>query len=360
MRTLLLIDDDELALAAFGDMLTFSGYEILSATGGELGLQLARQHHPDLILCDINMPVCDGWSVLRSLREDPDIATIPFVLMTGNSHDNQPRHGMNLGADDFLTKPFDRVALLHCVESRLKRADQIRQSLDSHVSKLRSQLQAYLPHELFTPLAGMIGLIDILRDPECPSTPEDNHDLLNDLHLSAWRLHRTLRNYLLALELQTTTLPPAPVTLPRLAAHEVVERGAQVAAERHHRQAHLSLDLAPVEALGHASDLALAVEEIVDNACAYSPAGSPLFVRLTPAGLLTIMNQGPGLTSDQIRHLEAFQQFDRKTREQQGLGLGFFLARHLAARNLATFSLVSTPGHTTTVSLQLTFPTPQG
>ena len=122
MRTILLIDDDEGMLHAYGLMLRKNGYRVLEANSGPWGFKIAQEHLPDLILSDINMPGGDGTALLRNLRGDPKLKSVQIVLMTGRPGLATPRRVMEEGADDFLVKPVNMEALLACVEARFNRA----------------------------------------------------------------------------------------------------------------------------------------------------------------------------------------------------------------------------------------------
>jgi len=93
----------------------------VQAANGKEGIEMARKTHPDLILCDIMMPELDGYRVLHILNDDPDLANIPFLFLTAKIEPGDFRFGMNLGADDYLTKPFDDLSQLNAVELRLKK-----------------------------------------------------------------------------------------------------------------------------------------------------------------------------------------------------------------------------------------------
>ena len=120
-KTILLIEDNTDMADNIASILELAHYHILLATNGKTGAAMAQQHHPDLILCDIAMPELDGYGVLHILSSDPDTADIPFVFLTGKSDVKDVRTGMNMGADDYITKPFDEVDLLKVVDVRLKK-----------------------------------------------------------------------------------------------------------------------------------------------------------------------------------------------------------------------------------------------
>jgi two-component system sensor histidine kinase/response regulator len=355
MKTILLIDDDELILGTFRIALRSEERRVLTAASGDEGIALARQHLPDLIISDINMPGTDGRSVLQALRADPQLSTKQIVLMTGNTTAVTPRTGMNLGADDFLVKPFSLDSLLRCVDARLRRAELNWRVEDRMILDLRSTLSSTLPHELFTPLAGILGLTEILRT-EFTSLPEaEVTELLNDIHASGERLHRTLRNYLLLLELQAQSTPSPPsVWINPETAQTTVQTRIDATLERHSRQADVRMEINPGFIRGEIVHLATIIEELVDNACRFSSKGTPIEIRLLKDGVLRVSDRGRGMTPEQVERIGAFHQFDRKKHEQQGLGLGLALVKLLVARHDARFTIESssTNGSIITVAFQ--------
>ena len=121
MKKIVVIEDQPQMRRNICLILTMEGYEIQSAADGGSGLDLIQQHHPDLVICDVRMPGIGGHEVLQRLRADPATATLPFVFLTANGEREDIRGGMNLGADDYLTKPVTREDLLATVSSRLTR-----------------------------------------------------------------------------------------------------------------------------------------------------------------------------------------------------------------------------------------------
>ena len=106
MKKILVIDDDEALRRMVGVVLRKSGYQTLEAGNAEAGLDLVRAEIPDLVLSDVNMGGLDGYGLLRTLRGEPEMSAIPFILMTGEASKADLRHGMEQGADDYLPKPF--------------------------------------------------------------------------------------------------------------------------------------------------------------------------------------------------------------------------------------------------------------
>jgi DNA-binding response OmpR family regulator len=122
MKKILVIEDEPEMRRNIAALLRFTEYEAIAAENGRLGLELARQNQPDLILCDVMMPELDGYSVLRALQEDARLASIPFIFLTAKGEKDDLRSGMNLGADDYLTKPVANSHLVQAIEARLNRS----------------------------------------------------------------------------------------------------------------------------------------------------------------------------------------------------------------------------------------------
>lgn len=351
MKTVLIIDDDLAVLDAYRFALEEAGYAVVTASTGDEGIELARQKLPDLILSDIHMPGTDGRSVLRAIREDPSLCNRQVVLMTGNPTHATPRAGMELGADDFLIKPFGFEELTRCVAARLQRAKVHWRVEDRVVTELRANLHRVLPHEFFTPLAGLLGLVNILKE-DLENIPKPEAiEMLGEIEKCGWRLQHTLRNYLLIIE----ATPDAPRPLEKVPAPlliEIVENAAASAASRLDRRADLRFQLHPPTLLCRPGDVAIIVEELVDNACSFSPRGAEIQVRLDAAGLFTVEDRGRGMRPEQIQRIGAFQQFERGKFEQQGLGLGLALVQRLVAAGQARLGFDSASDRGTTVRIE--------
>ncbi|MEX2564619.1 MAG: response regulator [Cyclobacteriaceae bacterium] len=120
---ILLIEDNLEMAENISAILKLARYSVMYAPNGKIGVELAQQNHPDLILCDIMMPEMDGYSVLHILSKEEDTAGIPFVFLTAKADKSDFRAGMNLGADDYISKPFDGVDLLKVIELRLRKKE---------------------------------------------------------------------------------------------------------------------------------------------------------------------------------------------------------------------------------------------
>jgi CheY-like chemotaxis protein len=123
MKTILVIDDNNDLRENTGEILSLAGYRTFTAENGKRGVEIAVQEKPDLIVCDIMMPELDGFGVLHLLKKNPETENIPFIFLTAKTERGDFRKGMEMGADDYITKPFDDLELLRAIEIRLKKME---------------------------------------------------------------------------------------------------------------------------------------------------------------------------------------------------------------------------------------------
>src|SRR5688572_3233603 len=121
-KKILLIEDNLEVRENTSEILDLAGYNVVSAPNGKAGVELAQKENPDLIICDIMMPELDGYGVLHILNKKAETSGIPFIFLTAKTEKTDIRKGMNLGADDYLTKPFDDTDLLNAIEARLQKS----------------------------------------------------------------------------------------------------------------------------------------------------------------------------------------------------------------------------------------------
>lgn len=356
LRTILIVDDDVHLAASLALGLEANGYRTLHAANATQGWELARAHLPDLVLSDIEMPGKDGRRLLQEMRTDPELGSRQFVLMTGRVPLGNARSAMDLGADDFLLKPFSLAELLSCVEARLKRAELSRRIDDTALARLQASLRSTLPHEFFTPLASVMGLTELLLlDLDKLPVEEVRHDL-RTIQAAGRRLHRTLRNYLLILELEPSNPARAAAWLGAREVAEALESGVATAAERHGRADDIKVEVEGARLPANPLELAALMEELVDNALTYSRKTTPVTVSARREGAvlrLVVTDAGRGLTPQQLQSLDRYWQSPREVHRKQDYGLGLVLVRQLVQHLGGQFQLESRDGVGTTASLTL-------
>lgn len=337
------------------------GYEVVGAADGVSGVELAREKSPDLIICDVNMTPLDGYKTLKALREQPATTATPVILMTGQADNAGMRQGMELGADDYLPKPFSTGVLYAAVEARLKKAQTVRADAEKKLSDLRDNISLMLPHELRTPLNGILAYGDILQSDAATLQPPEIAEMGQVIAESGKRLHRLIENFLIYAQieiLQGDSQKVAALRTGRAAQpNHLIKLHAGQQAEAAGRIADLIVAEAADWPLAIADNyLTKIVDELVHNAFKFSKPGSPVRVALTREGelaVLAIADGGRGLDTEHIQKVGAYMQFDRKFHEQQGLGLGLTIARRLAEVHGGSLTMQSERNQGTTVKVKI-------
>jgi signal transduction histidine kinase len=365
MKKILVIDDEQWLREMILLALRQKGYEVLEAQNGQEGIEMARSQLPDLVLCDVNMEKVDGYLTLSTLRGEPATAAIPFILMTGLADNAGMRHGMELGADDYLPKPFTIDALYAAVEARLKKAQALRDEAEKKLADLRDNISMMLPHELRTPLNGILAYGEILSTDAGSLQPAEIAEMGQIIHESGRRLERLVENFLIYSQIEllgkdpqrASALRKKQTPMPRKIAEARAARQAQDAG----RPNDLSIDLNDKAVAISEEYLTKIVDELVHNAFKFSKAGQSVTVTLYPSDsalTLSVSDHGRGLQTDQIKKVGAYMQFDRKMHEQQGLGLGLTIAKRLTELHGGSLSMQSKPTEGTTVVVKLPLATP--
>ncbi|MFN8711690.1 MAG: response regulator [Bacteroidota bacterium] len=136
MKKILLIEDNKDMRENTAEILELAHYEVITAENGKDGVEKAMKTNPDLIVCDIMMPVLDGYGVLHLLSKNDQTASIPFIFLSAKAERSELRRGMEMGADDYVTKPFDDIELLNAIESRLQKSERVRRDFSRDITGL--------------------------------------------------------------------------------------------------------------------------------------------------------------------------------------------------------------------------------
>lgn len=347
-----------------GETLKCYGFDTMLAGDGATGIELARREHPDLIICDVNMPDLDGYETLTRLRQQEATATTPFIFLSGAVERPSVRQGMELGADDYLTKPFLPSELMKAVNTRLGKQAVIERQTEKKLNELRGNITLALPHELRTPLNGIMGLSQILIEDYATLPPAEVLESATFIHESALRLHRLIENFLVFAQIEM--MAGSDLTLQALSSRTVAEpiigKAALEMAVKANRESDLAFSVAPATVAVIADNLKKITEELVDNAFKFSASGSPVRVVGREDGgnfELTVTDQGRGMTREQISKIAPHVQFERNVYEQQGAGLGLTIAKRLAEIQGGKLFVESEPGLRTTVRVSFPLSAPR-
>ncbi|NEO25667.1 MAG: hybrid sensor histidine kinase/response regulator [Kamptonema sp. SIO4C4] len=360
MPTILVIEDEPDIRENLVECLEIEDFATLSAENGQMGVQLALNHHPDLIICDIMMPDLDGYGVLEAVRQVPETEMIPFIFLTALADKTNTRKGMELGADDYLNKPCTPEELLNAVRTRLRKHNLITQRSQQRLDELRNNISQALPHELRTPLNGILGYSDLLLMDLESMPPAEVREIIQEVKLSGERLYRVIQNFLRYAELELLASNPQRVAQLRqeqltLVASHITEQ-AQQQAKLAQRSEDLQLKLEDGSVAIAATDFWKIIAELVSNAFKFSQPGTPVTITSwldKEHYLFTIADQGRGMTPEQITQIGAMMQFERKLYEQQGSGLGLSIAQRIIQIYGGELTINSIPQKQTTVQVIL-------
>lgn len=359
MPTILLVEDAFEVRESVAAVLRFHQFDVLTASDGRKGLQLARQHLPDVIVSDIMMPDLDGYSLLKAIREMPETATIPVILLTAMNERADVRQGMTLGADDYLTKPFENRELLDAVEAQLNKRTTLADKYDTTLKLLRKNIIYALPHELYTPLHQIIGYAELLDMDAEIAQPADIRGNAQAIIQASARLHRLTENYLIYAQLELAASDPDEVEALRNHLVDdpapVIAAAAHQVAESYNRAADLKLKLQSLPLRIAENNLRKIVTELVDNALKFSTSGNTVLVRTFRQDddfILQVGDCGYGMSAEDINRVGAYMQFERALHEQQGVGLGLAITKRLAELHNGRLHIESQPGDGTLVNVQ--------
>jgi signal transduction histidine kinase len=361
MSKILVIDDESWLREMIRLALEQQGFEVIEAMDSSEGVAQAREQLPDLILCDVNMDKAGaGYTTLAKLREDAATAAIPFILMTGLADAAGMRHGMDLGADDYLPKPFKVDELYATVNARLRKVQTVREEAEKKLTLLRSQISLMLPHEMRTPLNGIISNAEMLAESAAALDPQTISEMSQEICQSGQRLERLIENFLIYAQLEIVASDPQSISRLRSAVTdkpaELVRSAAVTQAEKAGRLNDLILDLTDVP-LPMAEDYFKKITvELVQNALKFSDAGLSVRVSLhgTAEGVaFSVRDDGRGFSTEQISRVGAYMQFERKMQDEQGFGLGLAIAKKLVELHGGELLIESEPGIGSTVTVKL-------
>jgi signal transduction histidine kinase len=364
MKSILVIDDASFILESTRTLLNFEGYDVITAKDGVEGLEMAVNKKPDLILCDISMPRLDGYGVLKAIRENPLTARIPFIFLTAFTERQNIRIGMQLGADDFLVKPYSRDELITSIDAQLQKSSLQEKVLEEKVQEVSKSVTQVLPHEFRTVLNQIMGSAKFLQNNPEKLMSNEVKELATDILDSAKRLLKITENYIIYSRIETIASSKDKTN--QLLLQKSMEPAAMLyditafVSVRYNRTNDLIVD-APINNLSiqiSTESFHKIIEELTDNAFKFSNVGDEVKVvgKINDNKFIVdIIDKGRGMSRQQIDNIGALMQFERDVFEQQGVGLGLIIAKKLTELHNGVFKIESYEGQGTTVTLEFPY-----
>ena len=367
MTKILVIEDEAILRSEVADWLMLEGYEALTAEDGVTGVEIANQQVPDLIICDITMPRLDGYGVLLEVHANPSTTDIPFVFVTARAAYDDIRKGMDLGADDYITKPFTRLELLHAIQTRLAKKDvqekvhrleigQWEQAFEQEREQrlFKAKLVAMFSHDFRNPLSSILSSNELLRDygEKLDESRRMKHH--NRIEASVRQLLQMLDDMLLVSQIEAGHLEfnPEPLNV-----GEFIQGIAdEFRAIYGKSNPILCNNCSTAVLMADRRLLQQIASNLISNAVKYSPQGGAVQIYVEDHDgqcTLTVRDQGIGISEeDQTRLFSAFQR-GSNVGSITGTGLGLAIVKQSVELHHGSVQLESQLGSGTTVTVTI-------
>lgn len=354
----LVVDDSASMREGISAILRYMGCHVETACDGLEGYQKAQALSPDLIISDLEMPRANGFDLLSSVRSDAALTMVPFVMITGVSDRSSTRRAMELGADDYLTKPFTPEEVMAVVQSRIEKQHNWRQATEALATSYSQEMMSVLPHEFRTPLNSILGFAELMSmSADEGLTPKQTQEFSEIIQRAGKKLLSHTTRFLTLMEYQGLATPiPArdTCTITRNWVEGLVNEMLRDQLPTNQVSAHIEIAEARVKC--REDLLREMIRELSSNAIKFAEPNSTIAIGGCPSGdgyLLQIDNHGQRFPLDKIRNIGAFVQFERNTQEQQGLGIGLAIVAHAARLGRARLDIQNVPPNIVRMNLRL-------
>jgi two-component system, sensor histidine kinase and response regulator len=360
MKKVLVIEDESAVRLSLVELLMAENFKPISAENGSVGLQLAREQTPDLIICDIMMPEMNGYEVLKELRTDQITASIPFLFLTAKSERTDLRKAMELGADDYITKPFTRNDILNAINIRMQKAEETGKHVRIKLDELRSDLSRTLFNQMLPSLNKIVNLSKSIAEEYTFMSIDRICEYSLYINNYAVHLSKLIQNLLLYSVLEIISSRPDRLNALRNSClsnpRAVITEAAVQKADRADRSSDLYLKLHDIPVQIMEIHLVKIVDELLDNSFKYSQPGTT--VRITSAEgdngyVLFFIDYGKGMSPDMLNNIGKYIDFEQSNNNQKNSGFGLAIVMKLVDLYNGKFSIRSEKDTGTTITIEL-------
>lgn len=368
---ILIVDDNPLIVNVLRSLLLAENYNVCTAHNGKEALDLLSRNAVDVIVCDVMMPKMDGYQLHHHVRQCVENSHIPFVFLTALDHEDEMRQGMEAGADEYITKPFDPRILISVVRGKVLRSKGLRTSTDQRYDSFRKRVIHTLSHEFRTPLVAINTGTEMLLEQVIKDHGnleiEKVQGLLEAIHRGGQRLERLVTDFMLLQQIEAG----------------IAERLHRDRAANHKAANIFNTFLSCVTEGFEREKFVVSSENMLDDAMifVYEPHIIEILKRIAGNALkfksdkrevklfgyveernvvIEVRDRGIGFEPSRIKEaIETFGQIDREKLEQQGGGLGLAIASKYAKINSSKLEFAKRVGGGSVVSLILPLVEPQ-
>ncbi len=361
MKKILVIEDTLNVRENIIEILETEDYEVHGAENGKIGVEMAIKIQPDLVLCDIMMPVMDGYETLVAMRKNVATSTVPFIFLTAKNTRQDQRLGMELGADDYIPKPFTMEELLGAVSMRLKRSAEFIEKSEEKLTELTKNMGTPITEVIREPLKAVIGFSKMLMTEFNHMEKFEMAEFNQLIYRAGMKLNSIVGKSFLFYQLEALSLDREKLeekkqesckNIKALTENLIIELGNEM-----NRQEDIMISFEDAN-LQLPSDFFIStIREIAENALLFSPKRTSIRVVGGRDGnqyIVTIRDEGLGMTQEQISKIGAYQKFQDDLEDKSGVGLGLTNTKKIIESFGGTFLIKSNLGMDTTV--RMTFP----
>lgn len=329
MKKILVIEDTDNVRDNICEILESEDYEVHSAENGKIGLEVAINIQPDLVLCDIMMPVMDGYETLKEMRKNVVTSTVPFIFLTAKNTRTDQRLGMELGADDYIPKPFTIEELVGGVSMRLKRSEEFKEKSEKKLNELTKNLGTPITEVIGEPLKAIVGFSKMLMTEYSTMEKYEMAEFNQLIYKAGMKLNTIVGKSFLYYQLQALELDKEKLAIKSSEVTKdtkaLLEPMIQDLALELKRNDDLMLNIGSADVKLPADLFMSAVKEVVENAFLFSPKRSAVRViggKEDNHFVITIRDEGLGMSQDQIANIGAYQKYQEDLESKSGVGLG--------------------------------------
>lgn len=361
----LVVEDDMHLLSGIRDILELEKYNVLTAQNGQDGLTVLKadpNNPPDVIVSDIMMPHMDGFEFLEKVREEDSWVNVPFIFLTALGESVDKRKGATMGADRYLTKPFDAEDLLNTVSTSLGRSIAINRVHEEDKAAQKDKILTILNHEMRTPLTLVVAYAEMLKDFETTEAEDDEINIfLKGVNSGADRLRRLIESFIYVVELNTGE---AEKTIgfrnqPVENFGQLVEDAKLPIEQPNLRPRNFVLDIASdlPQITCDSQYITAVIRELLDNAAKFSKDGDTINLKASCEDdylVVCVSDSGRGIPEHELEKIwKPFYQIDREQYEDQGSGSGLTIVKGMVELHGGDCDVRSTIGEGSTFTIRL-------
>jgi len=347
---ILVVEDEEIVRSNILQFLENENYELDEAESGIDALQRIEKSAPDLVISDIMMPGMDGYELVKRIQTNPVTADIPIILLTARADNQDVRRGMEFGADDYITKPFKGHDLIQAVKTRLKK----KENYERKFEELKSNISLYIPHELRTPLVSIIGFADLLTASLDDLEQDEIYEMAARVKNASLKLYDRIEKFIYFSELELSKTQKTLKLKFNIKEHFVSSLLKTKFKAKEPENIDVSVEEA--EVVIHEDYFTRMLVELVENAFKFtgnSPHIKVIGRAIDNEYILSVEDNGRGMSENEINQIHVFKQFNREVFQQEGNGLGLAIVKNILSITQSKLNIESDGKTYTKVQIRL-------